>query len=120
MFAIIQELKTAQDQLQGKINGLQAARVSLVEKLRSARRKARVNESAMRRWKARAECSKRPASLEADVHEEVGMAAVQSTISEPTTIDSKVYLFVSPLLARQVDTRIHRTTTTIWDAVLLI
>ena len=93
MFVIIQELKTVQDQLQGKINGLQAAKVSLVEKLRSARRKARVNESAMRRWKALAECYERAASLEADVHEEVGMAAVQSTISEPTAINSKVRRF---------------------------
>jgi hypothetical protein len=101
MFAAIQELKTVQDQLQGKINGLQAAKVSLVEKLRSARRKARVNESAMRRWKARAECYERSASLEASVHEEVGMTAVQSTISELTAIDSKVSLFLSPLLVRQ-------------------
>ena len=95
MFALVQELKTAQDQLQVKINGLQAAKVSLVKKLRSARRKARVNESGMRRWKALAECYERAATLEADVHEEVGMTAVQSTISEPTAIDPKVRFCLS-------------------------
>src|SRR5258706_8196807 len=113
MFALIQELKTVQDQLQGKINGLQAAKVSLVEKLRSARRKARVSESAMRRWKALAECSERAATLEADVHEEVGMTAGQSTISDPTAIDPKVCLFPSPSQAGQVHIRTHRTTTRI-------
>ena len=90
MFALIQELKTVQDQLQRKVNGLQAAKISLVEKLRSARRKARVNESGMRRWKALTECYERASTLEANVHEEVGMTAVQSTISEPIAIDSKV------------------------------
>jgi hypothetical protein len=90
LFALVQELKTTQDQLQGKINGLKAAKVSLVEKLRSARRKTRLNESAMRHWKALAECYERTASLESSVHEEVAMTAVQSTTSEPTAIDSKV------------------------------
>ena len=113
MFALIQELKTVQDQMQGKINGLQAAKVSLVKKLRSAKRKARVNESAMRHWKALAECYEQAVTLEADVHEEVGMTAVQSTIPEPTAIDPKVRLFPSPSPAGQVHIRTHRTTTRI-------
>lgn len=90
MTVLINELKTAQEQLQNKVNGLQAAKVSLVEKLRSARRKARLNESAMLRWKALAECYEQAASMETNDYEEVGMTAVQSTISEPTVMDSKV------------------------------
>ena len=112
--ALIHELKTAQEQLQHKANGLQAAKVSLVEKLRSARRKARLNESAMLRWKGLAECYEQAASTEANDYEEVGMTAVQSTISEPTVIDSEVRLFL-PLVACLI--HIHRIR--IWDTMLL-
>lgn len=107
MLARIQELEAAQDQLQGKVNGLQAAKASLVEKLRSARRKARLNESAMLRWKALAECYEQAASMEATVHEEVGTAAVQSTTSEPTVKDSKVRLLFPPLPVYLI--HVHRT-----------
>lgn len=109
MFTLIQELQAAQDQLQGKVNGLQTAKASLVEKLRSARRKARLNESVMLRWKALAECHELAASMEATVHEEVGMTAAQSTISEPTVIDSKVCLLFPPLPVYLI--HIHRPRT---------
>ena len=107
MLTRIQELETAQNQLQGKVNGLQAAKVSLVDKLRSARCKARLNESAMHRWKARAECYERAASMEANVHEEVGTTAAQSTTSELTVMDSKVCLLLPPSPACLI--HIHRT-----------
>jgi len=112
--ALIHELKTAQEQLQHKVNGLQAAKVSLVEKLRSARRKARLNESAMLRLRTLVECYEQAASMEANDHEEAGMTAVQSTISEPTVMDSKVRLLIL-LVACLI--HVHRKR--FWDAMLL-
>jgi multidrug resistance efflux pump len=108
MSALVQELKTAQNELRDQVNGLQAAKDSLVEKLRSARRKARLNESAILRWKALAECHERAASMEASVHEEVEMTAVQSTASQLTVMDSKVRLLRLPLPARLTHIDIHR------------